>query len=221
MVQVCPSDGKFGPGAGDCRGGFDFTLTFEESILGLAPQLIFLLLAPIRFLTLRGRRLKLLKHSHLGFLKAFTNGLYVVSCIILVAIWCRNGTYRTKVSIASACFELCGSVALAIISRVEHTRSVRPSHLCQVFLSVVLLCNAVRLRTLFLMHYPTSLVVSASMHTFLVGFLLLLESMDKTQLIPLERRANVAPEDTLGLFAQKFFWHLNSLFKTGQSMVFG
>lgn len=197
MAKVCSADSTFGPGAGSsCRGGFDFTLTFEESILGLAPQVIFLLVAPVRFLTLRKRRLKLLKDSHLGFLKNFTNILYTISCMILVVLWCKNDIYRTQVSIASACFGLLGSVALAILSRIEHTRALRPSHLLQLFLSMVLLCNAVQLRTLFLMRQSLSIVVSTSIHTFLTGFLLLLESMDKTSLIALEQRANVAPEGT-------------------------
>lgn len=47
----CPEgfDDTFGPWAGPvCRGGFDFTLLFEESILSILPQCIFLLILPIR-----------------------------------------------------------------------------------------------------------------------------------------------------------------------------
>lgn len=69
MSQVCGTDGSFGPAVGPCRGGFDFTLTFEESVLGLLPQVILLLLAPIRLMTLRRRRERIAKNSHLGFLK--------------------------------------------------------------------------------------------------------------------------------------------------------
>ena len=67
--QVCPTDGSFGPAIGSCRGGFDFTLAFEDSILGLVPQAAFLLLCPFRLATLRRRRRKVAKNSHLGFLK--------------------------------------------------------------------------------------------------------------------------------------------------------
>jgi hypothetical protein len=42
-------DNQFGPWAGrDCRGGFDFTLLFEESILVLPVQALFLYMVPVR-----------------------------------------------------------------------------------------------------------------------------------------------------------------------------
>lgn len=69
MPRICPSDASFRPGIGSCRGGFDFSLTFEESILGIVPQAAILLLAPLRLATLRRRRDRVAKDSHLGFLK--------------------------------------------------------------------------------------------------------------------------------------------------------
>lgn len=69
MSAACVTDASFGPGVGACRGGFDLTLGFEDSILGLLPQALFLALAPIRLATLRRRRDRVASHSHLGFLK--------------------------------------------------------------------------------------------------------------------------------------------------------
>ena len=77
MSRVCQSDASFGPGIGSCRGGFDFSLTFEESILGIIPQAAILLLVPLRLATLQRRRDRVAKDSHLGFLKMVstqTNG---------------------------------------------------------------------------------------------------------------------------------------------------
>jgi ATP-binding cassette, subfamily C (CFTR/MRP), member 1 len=217
-MTPCTLDGTFGPAVnGQCRGGFDFTLTFEESILGLAPQIILLFLTPIRFITLRGRRVQLLKNSHLGFLKTLSTILYVLSSLISLVLWSRHDSYRTKTSVAFASIQLAGALAITVLSRLEHTRAMRPSHLLQFFLLVMLLCGAVRLRTLFLMQYSNALVVSASIHTFLTGILLLLESLDKTPLIQLEFSSKRSPEETLGLFAKGFFWHLNGLFWTGNS----
>lgn len=47
---LCASveDRTFGPWAQQCRGAFDFTLLFEESILTLVPLCIMILLAPFR-----------------------------------------------------------------------------------------------------------------------------------------------------------------------------
>lgn len=41
-------DDSFGPHAGDCRGGFDFTLLFEEAILTILPLGLLLLVLPPR-----------------------------------------------------------------------------------------------------------------------------------------------------------------------------
>lgn len=41
-------DDSFGPYANDCRGGFDFTQLFEETILFIVPVAILLVVAPFR-----------------------------------------------------------------------------------------------------------------------------------------------------------------------------
>lgn len=49
-MLACPPliDKSFGPFAGACRGGFDFTLLFEETILTIPLSATFLLLLPFR-----------------------------------------------------------------------------------------------------------------------------------------------------------------------------
>jgi ATP-binding cassette subfamily C (CFTR/MRP) protein 1 len=54
-------DDTFGPYAGPgCRGGFDFTLLFEESILSIAPIALILCVAPFRvfYLWRKGTKVK-------------------------------------------------------------------------------------------------------------------------------------------------------------------
>lgn len=41
-------DNTFGPHAAGCRGGFDFTLLFEETILTLCPLVVLLIITPLR-----------------------------------------------------------------------------------------------------------------------------------------------------------------------------
>ena len=41
-------DDTFGPAVIACRGGFDFTLLFEQTILTIGPAALFLLLSPYR-----------------------------------------------------------------------------------------------------------------------------------------------------------------------------
>jgi ATP-binding cassette, subfamily C (CFTR/MRP), member 1 len=48
VFQGC-HDNSFGPWAGEgCRGGFDFTLLFEEAILTIPLQCLLLLMVPLR-----------------------------------------------------------------------------------------------------------------------------------------------------------------------------
>ncbi len=58
-APVCAptADAAFGPIISDrhCRGGFDFTLVFEQSIFVLAPGCVLLLLAPFRLAVLLKR----------------------------------------------------------------------------------------------------------------------------------------------------------------------
>lgn len=51
-------DNTFGPHAGDCRGGFDFTLLFEQTILSIGPLALLLIFAPLRIRYLFRRQTK-------------------------------------------------------------------------------------------------------------------------------------------------------------------
>ena len=62
-AMSCASvDNTFGPWAGrDCRGGFDFTLLFEETILSITPLSILICIAPFRIFYLWKKRTKVSK----------------------------------------------------------------------------------------------------------------------------------------------------------------
>jgi ATP-binding cassette subfamily C (CFTR/MRP) protein 1 len=60
--SVCTrDDDTFGPSIiQQCRGGFDFTLLFEQSVLSLAPSIVLLLAVPLRLIKLARSDLKTL-----------------------------------------------------------------------------------------------------------------------------------------------------------------
>lgn len=62
-------DDSFGPHAGDCRGGFDFTLLFEETILTLLPLGLLLFVLPPRVWFLLKRSKKVAAGNHLAAVK--------------------------------------------------------------------------------------------------------------------------------------------------------
>ena len=63
LTSCADIDNTFGPHAGYCRGGFDFTLLFEEGILTLLPVAIFLIAAPARIYYLLGKQSKVIGSS--------------------------------------------------------------------------------------------------------------------------------------------------------------
>jgi ATP-binding cassette subfamily C (CFTR/MRP) protein 1 len=57
------ADNRFGPVIDrECRDGFDFTLLFEQGILGLVPAAAFLLLCPVRLQMLVKRDVRTQPH---------------------------------------------------------------------------------------------------------------------------------------------------------------
>src|SRR5262245_1021313 len=58
-------DETFGPHAGDCRGGFDLTLFFEETILTIPMVSLLLLVAPWRLVYLLRKGVVRVEHNYL------------------------------------------------------------------------------------------------------------------------------------------------------------
>ena len=64
---------EFGPTVTHCRGGFDFTLLFEESLLAIVPSVLLLLALPLRYRHLWKKRTKEVARSPAYWIKAVCN----------------------------------------------------------------------------------------------------------------------------------------------------
>lgn len=97
---------------------------------------------------------------------------------------------------------------------MEHTRSIRPSTLLEVYLMLSLLLNITQARTLFLRHNGTAIAATfvASIAATLV--LWLVEARNKTQDLK-EQYRKYPPEATHGVWNRTFFFWLNPLFVKG------
>jgi ATP-binding cassette subfamily C (CFTR/MRP) protein 1 len=69
------------------------------------------------------------------------------------------------------------------------------------------------------MNYSTILETTASIHTILIGFLLILESINKRALLESQDNRGLSREETVGLFEKRFYWYLNSLFQEGYRKI--
>ncbi|KAG8530148.1 uncharacterized protein KY384_005631 [Bacidia gigantensis] len=210
----CPLiDDSFGPFAEHCRGGFDFTLLFEETVLSILPLGLILLVAPFRILYLIKRDIKV-NFSRLSVLKLVVYAIYGGIQVALVALWAGPTTTRTNTSIANAVISLIGACALGFLSFVEHHRTIRPSLILELWLFVTLLFDIARVRTLWLQEYQTTIAAVTSVSVGVKAFLALLEAIEKRRLLRQEW-TDTSTEATSGFYKKAFFWWLNPLFRKG------
>ncbi|KZL81945.1 abc transporter [Colletotrichum incanum] len=224
-MQQCHQDGEFGPAVIGCRGDFDFTLTFELSILSILPACLFVFIASWRSVQLYYRRPRS-EGTCSGAVALYTKQ---VNIIILVctkfAFFIVTAKIRTTspkaLAIASAVLDFMASIWMAPLSWLEHRRSHRPSLWLCSFLILTSLFDAVQCRTLWLLalYHDASMraaAVSFTVSLFFKVSLLALESRQKSQ--PLRNIRNAkpsSPEESAGVFSLGLFWWLNSLLRLG------
>ncbi|KAK4170055.1 hypothetical protein QBC43DRAFT_329617 [Cladorrhinum sp. PSN259] len=210
-------DDSFGPHAGACRGGFDFTLLFEETILTILPLGLLLLVLPLRVGYLWNRTKKVTPDSHLAAVKIsawIALGALQLTALIL---WSTKSAVRTRTSLTAALLGPLSTLALSLLSYVEHSRNVRPSSLLNTYLFATLLFDIAHARTLWLRATDDLTLVLAYVSVTAVAtkaIVLVLEAVEKRRLLRPEYRV-YGPEATASVYNRSFFWWLNPLFRLG------
>ncbi|KAL8369750.1 hypothetical protein RB595_000201 [Gaeumannomyces hyphopodioides] len=215
-------DDSFGPWAGPaCRGGFDFTLLFEESTLTIPVQTAFLLVMPWRLWQLVRSDRKARGNWQLA--------LKLIACVTLTALsatlcalWSlasKRGPFsiHSRATIPAASLTLAASVGLAILSWLEHTRTHQPSFVISVYLFFGVLLELPRCRTLFMLD-PTG-VASAIPALFVTStalraILLTLESHEKRSIL-LSKFRSFNREATSSTLSRVLFSWLMPLMRRG------
>ncbi|KAK7730403.1 hypothetical protein SLS53_009022 [Cytospora paraplurivora] len=207
-------DKAFGPAvAHGCRGSFDFTLLFEQSIMSIGPSVVLIVLAPPRIL-------QLLKHHRTFLTKGPVTSanilglrvplllLFIAVQVALLVVWAWSDTTRTSVSIAAASLKLADSLAIFVLSVLEYNRTVRPSTLLCLYLAFSAAFDAVQLRTVWLLGDARALpsLTTASFAFKLI--ILVVESQGKRSYLR-EPFNTLGHEETSGVFSRASFWWLN------------
>ncbi|RAK97248.1 P-loop containing nucleoside triphosphate hydrolase protein [Aspergillus ibericus CBS 121593] len=212
-------DNSFGPYAGaGCRGGFDFTLTFEEIVMTLVPVTIFLAIATIRIWVLwkRGSVRAGVGRDRLLMAKRMVTGMLCVQSLALL-ICVRYQPPLTHLMLAVTAVLVVESVILVGWSTLEHQRSARPSVILNTYLGCMVLLQGCRVRSLWLADSPLALCIltTTSLATRLA--LLTLESVDKPAL---ELKDSPTLVEDRGSFpTQVFFGWLLPLLRQGYSGI--
>ena len=149
----------------------------------------------------------------------FTQILYVIYGVFnvaLVALWASPATTSTKTSVPSAVMTLIGSLALGLLSFVEHQKTIRPSLIIESYLGSSLVFDAVRVRTLWMQGYNDTVAAVFTVSFAAKAILLCVEALGKRRVLRAEYKGESA-EAKSGLLAKLTFWWLNPLFLTGYS----
>ena len=107
------------------------------------------------------------------------------------------------------------ALALAILSSLEHNRSIQPSAVINVYLFFSVLFHAVLLRTLWLTPYNKTardlFTASFVLNTILLG----MEAMEKRRYIVGVEDQQRSSEESAGLYNQAIYWWLNAVIFKG------
>ncbi|KAM0216210.1 hypothetical protein ACHAQI_002626 [Fusarium lateritium] len=212
-------DGLFGPSVWTegCRGGFDFTLSFQESILNIIPSALFLVIAgPRTFYLLRSPD-KTKRHATYTP-KLVTSAVYAALQVALVALVPSVKQLNTRFSLAAAILNLLAAFSILVLAHVEHVKSIRPSFLLTVYLFISLLFDAARLRTEWLLSINIAYAAILSCSTAFKLALLVLETIEKRRILISDEKS-LSKESTSGPFSRGFFVWLNSLLISGWATV--
>ena len=240
----CRDDNTFGPAVHGCRGDFDFTIRFEQLVLGIIPPAVFIPLVLPRLLYLwqkpflvAGRLLLAAKLVTIACLAGLQLGLLALSAS-------QPGKFKALLT-ASSALAVVSSLCLLALSHAEHIRSPRPSILLSSYLSLAVLFDITMTRTFWMARedslnagvvsglsvtiagYDLNSAETVFCRLFSAGLafkvvLLLLESIQKKSLMRAEagwKSEDHSPEETSGLFGLGAYAWLNSLFWQGYRSV--
>ncbi|KAH8664569.1 ABC transporter [Xylariales sp. PMI_506] len=216
QVALC-GDNWLGPGvlSSECRGGFEFTLLFEDSFLAILPAACFLVISPFRAVLLLRRSIRV-RPSALYLVKLVAILAYI-GVQIAILVLSTSSRVRTHATVAAATLALVSGLLLAPLSHLEHTKTIRPSFLINFFLLISVLFDIVRIRTQWLLGDNGNIAVALSVSLAVTIVLLILEAIEKRFI--LFGAEHISTESTSGLFSRSSFWWLNSLLLKGSKHV--
>ncbi|KAF4929096.1 ABC transporter atnG [Colletotrichum viniferum] len=217
--SACPAgvDDSLGPWAGDeCRGGFDFTLLFEDAVLAVPLHCLLLLVLPACALRLAGADVKVVASTQRA-LKACASVCLVALNLALLVLWATTSSAaitHTRATIPAAVLGLLASLGVALLSWLEHDRSVRPSFVLSTYLFLSVLLDTARARTLWMLGPNQTIPAIFTCTLALRAVMILLESTEKRRIL-VPQHKGYSKEVTSGTFNRSVFFWLTSLFING------
>ena len=129
--------------------------------------------------------------------------------LVLLVLWTQEKVSQTKVSVPTATLNFVVALQIVALSYVEHSRSIKPSSMLNVYLLFTLFFDIAQARTLFMQGMTTICGM------FVAGMggklaLLLVEAQDKRSFLKTPY-TGLAPEATSGILNRSLLWWMNRL----------
>ncbi|KUJ11330.1 ABC transporter [Mollisia scopiformis] len=219
LFRECPDDSTFGPTVHGCRDDFDFTLEFERLFLSLVPSTIFIVLALLRLLMLVRQPLVVKAFAFKGF--KFSATITYAALQLSLLVLSSRPQKPQALFISSTVVSFVSSLCITAVSLAEHSRSVRPSILLQLYLLLTLLFDITQTRTLWLASSNAAAFTFSKIFTVSVALktvIILSESHPKSKWIRWDNEKH-SPEETIGIFGLSAYTWLNSTFFGGYTKI--
>ncbi|OAQ97367.1 hypothetical protein LLEC1_01279 [Akanthomyces lecanii] len=215
----CADDGSVGPSVHSCRGGFDFTLKFEQIFFSIVPSSVFIVLGWFRLWSLL-RRPCIVDGVWFQLTKA---GCFLVICALRFATLAFAATSSSllKTFVAAAALDAIAALCMVALSFFEHSRSPRPSILLNLYLVVKLLLDIAQTRTLWVASRSGLDFVLAKLFaatTALWAAAIILEATRKRRWVRWNA-AEHSPEETIGIYEMATNTWVFRLIRTGRRKV--
>ncbi|KAK6211651.1 ABC transporter [Colletotrichum tabaci] len=221
----CPtfSDWAFGPRVHtDCR-SFDFTLQFEDVLFACLPSALFLLLVPPRVAQLLRQPATFQTQSRLLASKLVATTTLLAIQLAFLALRCQSSPFQTPASIAADVLTPVATLAVLLLSVLNHQRSPRPSTLLSLYLSASIILGIARVRTLWLFSGRGPLPAVAIVVLVFTLAVLVLESIEAKKRLAASDTPpdgkHATPEQSSGFWSRTCFAWLATTFYLGYSKV--
>ncbi|PWY78579.1 hypothetical protein BO94DRAFT_183182 [Aspergillus sclerotioniger CBS 115572] len=196
------ADRRFGPQVQvRCR-SFDFTVTFEQSILSILPSILFITSAAFRIALLYRTKPKV--GARLSQLLKLL--------ILLVLYVSPHNKNQQPLAITSLTLSVADAAFLCVLSYLEHEEAIDPSNVLLIYLFLFKLLDATRLRTLWLLgdgRLPFKTISSINLAVKLA--ILCVESQGKMKYFLNSENKIRSPKETGRIFNNGLFLWTNSL----------
>ncbi|KAH9904926.1 P-loop containing nucleoside triphosphate hydrolase protein [Xylariomycetidae sp. FL2044] len=212
---ACVDDTAFGPGVSGCRGGFDFTVKFEQLFFSILPSALFVALSLWR-VAVSVRRPVVARSRLLQYAKLAATVTFAALDLALLCLVTARSTDNSELAIAAVVLPFLAAVCMIPLSFVDHGRSARPSVLLNVYLLITLLLDIAQTRTYWLASATELDLTYTRVFTASIALkvaILVLEAQRKC--VESSKGLTVSPEETSGIYSLGVYFWLNRLFLSG------